>query len=113
MSPASRPAAVILDVNLMDSSWDDSDSIQSQPFPLRAEQLVFRHHEVYTTYGTFHKLIHKDTEVKIETIDGTPFDRKSWASDSSTGEPLVNCDTNVVLGGHSFGGCTVVSFLSL
>ncbi|RXW25242.1 hypothetical protein EST38_g592 [Candolleomyces aberdarensis] len=95
-----------------DIHWDDSDSIQSQPFPLRAEQLAFRHHEVYITYNSFHKLLHKDPEVKIETIDGKPFDKQSWGLDGSTGEPLVNCDTNVVLGGHSFGGCTVLSILS-
>jgi len=90
-------------------SWDDSDSVQSGPFPLRAEQLAFRHHEVYITFNTFHKLIHKDPDVKIDTIDGSPFDKDSWGLDTETGKALVNCDDNVVLGGHSFGGCTVVS----
>lgn len=94
--------------NIFSYSWDDSDSIQTTPYPLRVEQLVFRHHEVYITYNTFRKLTQRDPDVQIHTITDEPFDRESWGLDPATGESLVNCDSNVVLGGHSFGGCTVV-----
>lgn len=80
--------------------------MQSKAFPLRAEQLAFRHHEVYTAYATFHRFIHSDPQVLLETIDGGQFDRESW---HPGGEPVVECDKDIVLAGHSFGGCTVVS----
>ncbi|TFK22339.1 hypothetical protein FA15DRAFT_622679 [Coprinopsis marcescibilis] len=96
-----------------DIHWDDdSDSIKTAPFPLRVEQLAFRHHEVYITYNTFHKFIHNTPGTHLETIDGTHFDRKSWGLDEATEKPFVNCDENIVLAGHSFGGCTVLSILS-
>ncbi|KAG2013287.1 hypothetical protein CC2G_010216 [Coprinopsis cinerea AmutBmut pab1-1] len=96
-----------------DIHWDEgNDAIKNAPYPLRAEQLAFRHHEVYTAYNTFHKFIHNDPEVRMDIIDGSEFKRKSWGLDDVTGKPFVDCDKDVVLAGHSFGGCTVLSILS-
>lgn len=97
-----------------DIHWDDGDSKDTktrEKFALRAEQLAFRHHEMYITYKTFCQLVHKDHKVTLETIDGVPFEKSSWVDDS-TSDPYVNCDSDVVLAGHSFGGCTVFSILS-
>ncbi|EAU84376.2 hypothetical protein CC1G_01372 [Coprinopsis cinerea okayama7 len=96
-----------------DIHWDEgNDAIKNAPYPLRAEQLAFRHHEVYTAYNAFHKFIHNDPEARMDTIDGSEFNRKSWGLDDVTGKPFVDCDKDVVLAGHSFGGCTVLSILS-
>lgn len=95
--------------------WENKIADQSLPFPLRAEQLVFRHHEVHLTYSAFCRLVRNDPELELELIDGTPIDREGWAiCDQVSGNPPVRWDRDVFLAGHSFGGCTVVrSFMTL
>lgn len=76
--------------------------------PLRGQQLIFRHHEVYIAYSTFCRLIRNDPNLELETIDGLSYDKQSWTSlEEPTGE-RVKYNESVVLTGHSFGGCTVV-----
>lgn len=71
--------------------------------PLRADQLVFRQHEVYSIYAAFCAMVRDG--VALEAIDRAEVDLQSWLP--SSGPALVNCD-DVALVGHSFGGCTVV-----
>lgn len=99
--------------NILPNSWDDdADAVKSTNlFPLRVEQLAFRHHEVYSTYNTFRDFIHGTPGVHMDTIDGSLFDRSSWgvSVDDPETSALVQCDEDVILAGHSFGGATVVS----
>ncbi|TFK43726.1 platelet-activating factor acetylhydrolase, isoform II-domain-containing protein [Crucibulum laeve] len=96
-----------------DISWEDTTtSKEAQPLPLRAEQLAFRHHEMYLTYTTFSKFIQNDPDVEFETIDSTEIDRQSWSAADSKGKSIIQFDRDVILAGHSFGGCTVLSLLS-
>jgi len=91
--------------------WDDDGRMDKEtyPFPLRNEQLDFRHHEVNITYTTFCRLIRNDPTLELETIDGSSFDKNSWVNLEKNGEDKVKCSEGVTLAGHSFGGCTVVS----
>ncbi|KAJ7044522.1 platelet-activating factor acetylhydrolase, isoform II-domain-containing protein [Mycena alexandri] len=84
---------------------------QSEPrvLPLRADQLVFRQHEVYRTYAAFCALVRES--VLLEALDGAEEGLRSWLPAATDGRALVNCD-DVALVGHSFGGCTVLSVLS-
>ncbi|KAJ6490411.1 platelet-activating factor acetylhydrolase, isoform II-domain-containing protein [Mycena vitilis] len=75
--------------------------------PLRADQLVFRQHEVYRTYAAFCALVRDG--VALDTVGGERVDLKSWSPEA--GLALVKCD-DVSLVGHSFGGCTMLSMLS-
>lgn len=78
--------------------------------PLRGEQLMFRRHEIYLTYSTISRLLGNDVTLELENLDGTAFDRSLWTTiDKSTGKGPVKFDKDVILTGHSFGGCTVVS----
>ncbi|KAF8812247.1 hypothetical protein BYT27DRAFT_7132610 [Phlegmacium glaucopus] len=95
-----------------DIHWGEDDSMRGHPLPLRSEQLVFRHHEVHIAYSTFCRFIRNDPNLELETIDGLTYDKQSWTTpDESVGE-RVKYNEDVVLTGHSFGGCTVLSLLS-
>ncbi|KAF8204697.1 platelet-activating factor acetylhydrolase, isoform II-domain-containing protein [Pholiota molesta] len=95
-----------------DIRWDDKDAIGIHPLPLRGQQLAFRHHEVYVTYSTFRRFIHGDSTAHLETIDGTLYNQESWTTPGASGMERIRCDDQVILAGHSFGGCTVLSLLS-
>jgi len=71
------------------------------------EQLAFRHQELYIVYSTFRQFVQKDT-LEIDTIDGSPISIEGWTSVNNEGRPSINCDEDVILAGHSFGGCTMV-----
>ncbi|KAJ6539521.1 platelet-activating factor acetylhydrolase, isoform II-domain-containing protein [Mycena capillaripes] len=86
---------------------ETEDSDTPRLFPLRADQLVFRQHEVYRIYAAFCAMVRDG--VAMKAIDGAEVDLQSWLPPS--GLALVNCD-DVALVGHSFGGCTVLSILS-
>ncbi|KAJ7094602.1 platelet-activating factor acetylhydrolase, isoform II-domain-containing protein [Mycena belliarum] len=75
--------------------------------PLRVDQLVFRQHEIHRIYAAFRGLVRDGTG--LEAIDGADVDLGSWVP--SLGTPVVDCD-DVVLAGHSFGGCTTLSILT-
>ena len=84
--------------------------MHKHPLSLRAQQLLFRHYEVYIAYSTFCRFIRNDPNLELETIDGLSFDRQSWIA---LDEPPVKFNESVVLTGHSFGGCTVVTDILL
>lgn len=78
---------------------------EAQPLSLRTEQLAFRTQEIYIAYKTFTELANSGNEShSLENVDGSPVEWESW------GPGYVNCSSDVTLAGHSFGGCTVVSF---
>lgn len=88
----------------------ESPDITKQPMPWRAQQLKFRQHEVYTTFSTFSRFLRNEPTLELETIDDAPYHKESWMP--SQGLSKVRCDDDVILAGHSFGGCTIVSCLS-
>jgi hypothetical protein len=88
------------------ASYDADLPKSTQPLPFRSDQLELRRHEIYQTYTAFRQLIcgiQKDAvpNSKLQTIDGVHIDWASW-------QGAVNCDENVSLVGHSFGGATLV-----
>jgi platelet-activating factor acetylhydrolase len=91
------------------SSWENGEEPEGFPKPLRGEQLAFRQHEIYAMYEAFQKFIEKSTEVKLESIDESPFDKASWSSLTSSGSNIIRHNEDVFLTGHSFGGATAVS----
>ncbi|KAF8165535.1 platelet-activating factor acetylhydrolase, isoform II-domain-containing protein [Crassisporium funariophilum] len=96
-----------------DIHWDEKDTFDTHPLPIRGHQLAFRHHEMHITYDTLCRLMRNDPKLEIDTIDGAPYDMESWTNlGGDSGQPPVRYDDEVVLAGHSFGGCTVLSLLS-
>ncbi|KJA29853.1 hypothetical protein HYPSUDRAFT_127126 [Hypholoma sublateritium FD-334 SS-4] len=95
-----------------DVHWDDDDAISVHPLPLRGQQLEFRHHEIHIAYSAFCRLVANDSALQIDTIDGTPYPKQSWAASGDLGLKRVRYENRVMLTGHSFGGCTVLSLLS-
>jgi len=96
-----------------DISWEGNAKPSDYPMPLRGEQLLFRRHEIYLTYSAISRLLGNDTTLELETLDGTVVNRSLWTEvDKSTGRGPVKFDKDVILTGHSFGGCTVLSMLS-
>lgn len=77
--------------------------------PLRAEQLVFRHHEIHIMYEAFQRFVKGDPHVELDTIDGSSFDKASWSNLMSCGSSVIKHHEDVILTGHSFGGATAVS----
>jgi platelet-activating factor acetylhydrolase len=71
----------------------------------RAEQLVFRQHEIYLAYSVISRLVQRDATLEILTPDRCKIDTSTWARSN----PPVKLNQDIVLAGHSFGGCTVVS----
>jgi len=94
-----------------DIRWEDDDTVQQKPFALRMEQLAFRHQELYIAYSTFRHFVQNDA-LEIDTIDGSPILIEGWTGVNGEGRPSINCDKDVILAGHSFGGCTMLSILS-
>lgn len=93
-----------------DIKWNNkSDDSLPTPFPLRADQLALRHQEIYLAYQAFCRFMQNDPTLELETIDEVDLDKKGWLQNSGKGSV---CTENVVLVGHSFGGCTVLSILS-
>ncbi|PPQ77702.1 hypothetical protein CVT25_011137 [Psilocybe cyanescens] len=80
--------------------------------PLRGQQLAFRHHEIYIAYSAFCRFIKQDSTLEFDTIDGTPYNKSSWTALNQAGQQVIRYDERIVLAGHSFGGCTVLSILS-
>lgn len=91
------------------SSWEKDEPPEDYPKPLRGEQLAFRHHEIHIMYQTFQRFLKEDSNVEMETIDGTPFDKASWSSLTSCGGSIIKHHEEITLTGHSFGGATAVS----
>ncbi|KAG6831388.1 hypothetical protein H0H92_010990 [Tricholoma furcatifolium] len=90
-----------------------NSSKEATPLPLRTDQLEFRRAEIYTAYQSFVHFLKNDCASELYTIDNQPIDQTSWAYvDPVSNEGPICFDKNVVLAGHSFGGCTVLSILS-
>ena len=95
---------------MMLASYDTDVPLSTHPLPFRSDQLELRRHEMYKIYTAFRQLIQglqKDAEldIKLQTIDGVHIDWESWKG-------TVNCDENLALVGHSFGGATLVRYAS-
>lgn len=76
----------------------------------RQQQLTFRRYEIYLAFYSFKQLIqdgYKDSSHGLWPIDKGSIDWSSWLSDVDT--KAVECEKDVLLAGHSFGGATVAS----
>ncbi|PSR74969.1 hypothetical protein PHLCEN_2v9383 [Hermanssonia centrifuga] len=97
-------------------------------FAFRDDQLLFRRLELYIAYTYFRNLTQFSGELTSEssplnsmhTVDGPwsidsdkrPQDKAFWNSWTKTNSLKVQCDEDIILAGHSFGGATVLSILS-
>lgn len=96
-------------------SWEAGTPSESGTLPFRTDQLLFRRHEIYLAYSALSSLVkHSHTpeipEIpRLQTIDGSNIQWESWFKSRPEDLPLVDCDDNIALVGHSFGGATVVS----
>ncbi|KXN89590.1 Platelet-activating factor acetylhydrolase [Leucoagaricus sp. SymC.cos] len=95
-----------------DVYWDDGDEPKDYPKPLRGEQLAFRHHEIYIMYEAFKRFLREDSELELEVIDRSTFDKASWRSLTSSGSSIIKHSEDVLFTAHSFGGATALSLLA-
>ncbi|KAK1233311.1 hypothetical protein PQX77_003537 [Marasmius sp. AFHP31] len=86
------------------------DETRTEPHPLRTDQLLVRHHEVYHTFQVFSRLVSGDTDTGLEIENGGRLTPANWLR-RMDGKVPVRLD-RMCLAGHSFGGCTVFSILS-
>jgi len=78
----------------------------------RGEQLDFRRREIYHAFRAIRNLVRdgpEDTQYPLVTTEDTPINWSTWSAGS---QKPIECEENVVLVGHSFGGATVLSILS-
>ena len=76
----------------------------------RNEQLEFRKKEIYHALRAIRNLVRDGRgQRSLETTEDVSIDLSGWFGVGS--EKPVECEANVVLAGHSFGGATVVSVL--
>ncbi|CAL1701106.1 unnamed protein product [Somion occarium] len=113
---------------LEDVYWDNDTG---DKYAFKAEQLLYRRLEVYLMHKFFKHLIESDETTlpiipscnEVHTVDGPwnfnlnnrPDDLafwKSWHMDSQNPDRKVECNRDISLTGHSFGGATVLSILS-
>ena len=76
----------------------------------RGEQLHFRRKEIYHALRAIRDLVRdgrEDIQHSLETTGETSIDWSKWSRIGS--EKPIECEVNVILAGHSFGGATVVS----
>ncbi|KAL0573965.1 hypothetical protein V5O48_007980 [Marasmius crinis-equi] len=78
----------ILYINKEDAMPDQS---RSEPQPLRTDQLLVRHHEVYHTFETFSRFVAGDVDARLEVADDGKFKPVDWLPNDS-GEPPVSFD---------------------
>ena len=71
----------------------------------RQQQLAFRRHEIYLAFNSFKQLT-QGLGHGLESIDEKAIDWSSWQADDDS--EAVECDKDVLLAGHSFGGATIV-----
>lgn len=91
-------------------SWPmDAQPQARSMLSFRRDQLAFRRAEVYHAVNAMTSLIRNgyNESTGLKTIDDCSIEWSSWSDGSKT--KFVECDENVVLAGHSFGGATVVS----
>lgn len=98
--------------------WDE-DADKSR-LALREDQLLFRRLEIYSAHTYFKRLMQSEAGTSLDwihTLDG-PWnhsletrseDKAFWESWCIAGNrPKAECEQDVILTGHSFGGATVV-----
>jgi hypothetical protein len=76
----------------------------------RRQQLAFRRHEIYLAFCSFKQLVqdgYQGSNCGLQSIDKKFIEWSSWSSDGDT--KAVECEKDVLLAGHSFGGATVAS----
>ena len=106
----------------------------TEPFAFRVEQLLFRRLEVYVAYNAFTAWVGGQDSQKpilgpsahphLHVVDGpsnlqldskleSPWQDRAFAESWQPvrGKPRVQCGSDVVLAGHSFGGATMVRFV--
>ncbi|KAK7060480.1 hypothetical protein VNI00_001245 [Paramarasmius palmivorus] len=85
---------------------EDKDALM----PLRRDQLIIRHYEIYTAYKRFSQFVRDQSDSGLQVEDAKDFQYDSWRNNGG-GQCPVRLD-EVCLAGHSFGGCTTFSVLS-
>lgn len=92
-------------------SWPpERPAEQCNMLSFRGEQLEFRRMEIFHVFRAIQSLVRdgrNDTRYPLETIGDTRIDWSRWSTVDS--RKPIECEENVVLAGHSFGGATVVS----
>ncbi|KAG2369618.1 platelet-activating factor acetylhydrolase, isoform II-domain-containing protein [Suillus spraguei] len=91
-----------------DLIWPSDDEQTMVNF--RRQQLDFRRHEIYFAFRSFKQLIqdgYQGLNHGLQSIDEKFIDWSSWSSDVDS--KTVECEKNVLLAGHSFGGATVAT----
>lgn len=76
----------------------------------RQQQLAFRRYEIYLAFRSFKQLVqdgYQGSNCGLQPIDKKFIDWSSWSSDGDT--KAIECEKDVLLAGHSFGGATVAS----
>lgn len=109
-------------LNPDDVIWE-GDADKSR-LALREDQLLFRRLEIYIAHTYFKRLVQSEAGIGLDwihTIDGpwnhsleTRSEEKAfWKSWCMAGNrPKAECEQDITLTGHSFGGATVLSVLS-
>ncbi|KAG2156227.1 tRNA synthetases class I, catalytic domain-containing protein [Suillus clintonianus] len=91
-----------------DLIWTSDDENTMDKF--REQQLAFRRHEIYLAFRSFKQLVqdgYQGSSHGLQTIDDKTIDWSSWTSGDDS--KAVECDKDVLLAGHSFGGATVAT----
>lgn len=108
ISLTSEPRLYVREKDLIWTSDDEKTMIN-----FRQQQLAFRRHEIYLAFSSFKQLVqdgYQGSNHGLQSIDKKFIDWSSWSSDGDT--KAVECEKDVLLAGHSFGGATVFTILS-
>ncbi|KAL4076150.1 platelet-activating factor acetylhydrolase [Scleroderma citrinum] len=103
----------ILYIRKPDLSWPSGQQVDEHTMmSFHREQLAFRRREVYYTFGAMRDLVLEGRQKagELQAVDGASIDWSSWSNGSQ--KKFIECDEDVVLVGHSFGGATVLSILT-
>ena len=82
-------------------SWDPRSGGTSEPgtwnllLNLRADQLNYRLHEVYSTYKLFSGLVQRDPDLNLSTLGGPPHSAFWSAVDKTSGKPMIELSKDI------------------
>ncbi|EGO27802.1 hypothetical protein SERLADRAFT_447019 [Serpula lacrymans var. lacrymans S7.9] len=110
--PSRSPAKLYIKESDIIWSPDTKDEERTM-LSFRGDQLTFRQHEIYLAYAAFSKLVKYGYEGPgngLQLTDASKIDWDSWTQKDDV--VPIQCDDNIALAGHSFGGATVFSILS-
>lgn len=108
ISLTTEPRLYVREKDLIWTSDDEKTMVN-----FRQQQLAFRRHEIYLAFRSFKQLVrngYQGSNRGLQSIDKKSIDWSSWSSDGDT--KAVECEKDVLLAGHSFGGATVFTILS-